>query len=93
IAATRPDVKSAPEAVKKGVTRGGSDRAANVLLRAARAHAYAEGRDVVLPEDVKAVAHWVLDHRVILTFEAEANTTPEAVVEEVLKTTPVIVKK
>src|SRR3989475_9640481 len=50
-----------------------SPRASIYLAQAARAHAYLRGRSYVVPEDVKAMALDVLRHRVLLTFEAEAE--------------------
>ncbi|MBN1113698.1 MAG: MoxR family ATPase, partial [Oligoflexia bacterium] len=55
------------------VEYGASPRASIYLLKAARAHAYIQGRNFVIPEDVKAVVYDVLRHRVIVSFEAEAQ--------------------
>ncbi|MCB0378117.1 MAG: MoxR family ATPase [Bdellovibrionales bacterium] len=52
---------------------GGSPRATISLMRASKAHAFIRGRGYVTAEDVKAVAYNVLRHRLILTFEAEAE--------------------
>ena len=52
---------------------GASPRASIYLAQAARAHAFLRGRQYVVPEDVKAMAPDVLRHRVLLTFEAEAE--------------------
>ena len=52
---------------------GGSPRASIFLTRAARAHAYLAGRDFVLPDDVKSVAHPILRHRLRTTYEADAK--------------------
>jgi MoxR-like ATPase len=52
---------------------GASPRASINLNLASKAHAYLNGRDFVLPEDIKAIAHDVLNHRVILNFEAQAD--------------------
>lgn len=52
---------------------GASPRASLFLHRASRAHAFLDGRTFVTPEDVKQVAHEVLRHRLILTFDAEAR--------------------
>ena len=90
ISATRADESAVP-AVKSFVRVGASDRAAVTLARAAQARALTEGRAAVLPEDVQAVAHWVLDHRMILTYEAEGQLTAEGAVDEVLKAVPVTV--
>jgi MoxR-like ATPase len=51
---------------------GASPRGTIALDRCARAHAWLAGRDFVSPEDVQAVVHDVLRHRLILSFEAEA---------------------
>ena len=52
---------------------GASPRASMALDRCARAHAWLAGRDFVGPEDIQAMAHDVLRHRIILSFEAEAE--------------------
>ncbi len=63
---------------------GASPRATLFLTRAARAHAFIRGRGYVTPEDVKSVGMDVLRHRVIATYEAEAeNITPENIVQRV----------
>ena len=53
---------------------GASPRAAIALVRAARAHAFLAGHGHVLPPDIKLLAHDVLRHRVILTYEADAES-------------------
>ena len=64
---------------------GVSPRATISLERCARAHAWLMGRDYVSPDDVQAVAHDVLRHRLILSFEAEANgITADTVIDRVL---------
>ena len=63
---------------------GGSPRATLFLARAAKAHAFLNGRGFVIPEDVKAVGFDVLRHRLILTYEAEAEeVTSEDVIQRV----------
>jgi len=52
---------------------GASPRATMALDRCARAHAWLDGRDYVTPEDIQSMAHDVLRHRIILSFEAEAE--------------------
>lgn len=65
---------------------GVSPRASISLHTASRALAYLAGRDYVLPEDIKEIAHDVLDHRLLLNFEAEADgITQHAVVERILQ--------
>jgi MoxR-like ATPase len=69
---------------------GASPRAGISLLRVAKARALAEGRDFVLPDDVKVLAAPVLAHRVILAPEARsAGLTPAEVVQEAVDGTPV----
>jgi MoxR-like ATPase len=69
---------------------GGSPRATIALDRCARAHAWLRGQDYVTPDDVQAVAGDVLRHRLLLSFEAEANgVTPDDVTSELLALVPV----
>jgi MoxR-like ATPase len=64
---------------------GASPRATIALAQASRAHAFLRGRSFVTPDDVKAIAPDVLRHRVLTTFEAEAEeVTSDAIVEKVL---------
>ena len=67
-----PQSVGLPE-LKPLIAFGASPRASIYLAQAARAHAYLRGRSYVVPEDVKAMAYDVLRHRVLLTFEAEAE--------------------
>jgi MoxR-like ATPase len=68
------------------VAYGASPRASIALAQSARAHAYLQGRGFVVPEDVRALAPDVLRHRIVLTFEAEAeDVTTDQVVDQVLK--------
>ena len=67
------------------IAYGASPRATLALDRCARAHAWLAGREFVSPEDVQAVAHDVLRHRILLTFEAEADgMTSQHVIDELL---------
>jgi MoxR-like ATPase len=64
---------------------GASPRASIYLAQTAQAHAFLDGRGYVTPEDIKAVAPDVLRHRVILTYEAEAEElTPDEIVRRIL---------
>lgn len=83
--ATRyPDRYGLPE-VKDMITFGGSPRASINLAKAARAYAFIKRRGYVVPEDVRAVAHDVLRHRIGLSYEAEAaNITSEEIVSKVI---------
>jgi MoxR-like ATPase len=84
-----------PERYKLGdlkplVEYGASPRASINLCLAARANAFLVGRGYVTPQDVKDVALDVLRHRIILTYEAEAEeTTTDDVVRKVLESVPV----
>jgi MoxR-like ATPase len=71
--------------LKPLVAFGGSPRASIALAQAARAHAFLRERNYVVPEDVRALAPDVLRHRIVLTFEAEAeDVTTDDVVSRVL---------
>jgi len=68
---------------------GGSPRATISIDRCARAHAWLQGRDYVSPDDIRAVIHDVLRHRLILSFEAEANgITADQVIDRLLAEVP-----
>ena len=68
------------------VEYGASPRASIALDRCARAHAWLAGRDFVAPEDIQAIAPDVLRHRVILSYEAEADgITPDRFVQELIR--------
>ena len=67
------------------IAYGGSPRASISLAKAAKAYAFIKRRGYVIPEDVRAVCHDVLRHRIGLTYEAEANNlTSEEIVNEIL---------
>jgi len=71
--------------IKHLIAYGSSPRATIYLTTASKAHAFLRGRGFVTPEDVKAVAPDVLRHRIIVTYEAEAEEiTPEHIVEQLL---------
>ncbi len=70
--------------IKDLIQFGASPRATIYLAQAARAHAFIKGRGYVFPEDVKAIGLDVLRHRIILTYEAEAEeVTTEAVISRI----------
>lgn len=69
---------------------GASPRATIYLYRCSKVRALFEGRDYVLPEDVKSVVYDVLRHRIVLSYEAEAEAlTPDDVIKEILASVPV----
>ena len=88
ILATRDAVSYDPKLAEQ-IAFGGSPRATIALDRCARAHAFLKGRDHLLPEDIHAVIHDVLRHRIILTFEAEAEgLTVDQVVDQLVQKVP-----
>ncbi len=71
--------------LKDMITFGGSPRASINLAKAARAYAFIKRRGYVVPEDVRAVAHDVMRHRIGLSYEAEAsNVTSEEIVSKII---------
>ncbi len=71
------------------ISYGGSPRATIALDRCARAHAWLVGRDFVTPEDIHAIAFDVLRHRILLSFEAEAEgIDSDRIVAELLGRVP-----
>jgi MoxR-like ATPase len=87
--ATRTPAEVGLKDVAPLIEYGASPRATIALAQAARAHAYLRGREFVSTDDVKAIAPDVLRHRVLLTFEAEAeDVTSDDVIERVLAVVP-----
>jgi MoxR-like ATPase len=90
VAATRRPDDFKLKAIKPLIEYGASPRASINLCLAARANAFLAGRGYVTPQDVKDIALDVLRHRVILTYEAEAESmTSDDVVRKVLESVPV----
>jgi len=88
VLATRDAGRYGPE-LKRWIAWGGSPRATIALDRCARAHAWLAGRDYVLPEDVHGIVHEVLRHRVLLSYEAEAEAVrPDQVIDRLLDIVP-----
>ena len=82
--ATRDVDKAGLKDLKNLVEYGASPRATLALCRAAKAHAFIRGRGYVTPEDIKSIGADVLRHRIILTYEAEAeNITADNVIQKV----------
>ena len=85
IFATREPAEYNLEKLQPLIAYGGSPRAAISLAKAARAYAFIRRRGYVIPEDVRAVCHDVLRHRIGLTYEAEAeNITTEQIITDIL---------
>ncbi len=73
VRATRPNESDAPDFIKKWVNWGAGPRASQYLILAAKAKAILEGRPTPGPEDVKFAAYPVLRHRIVTSFNAEAD--------------------
>jgi MoxR-like ATPase len=88
---TRPSPDGdSPDFVKKWVNFGASVRAAQYLTLGAKARALMDGRPHVQFEDIRALAHPVLRHRILLNFHAESErVTTDAIIEELLRAVPV----
>ncbi len=85
IFATREPAEYSLDKLQPLIAYGGSPRASISLAKAARAYAFIRRRGYVIPEDVRAVCHDVLRHRIGLTYEAEAeNITSEEIVTDIL---------
>jgi MoxR-like ATPase len=88
--ATREPDKYKLSELKDLIRYGASPRASIYLALASKAHAFLQGRSYVTPEDVRALLPDVLRHRLILTFEAEAEEiTPEEVIRRIVETVEV----
>ena len=91
IAATSRGAGTKPvQGLSSLVRLGASPRASIALVRIGQANALLQGRDYVIPEDVKAFAHEVLRHRILMTFEALADgVTSDQVVDSIVQAVPV----
>jgi MoxR-like ATPase len=86
VLATHPDQRHAPAMVRRYVRYGASPRGAQALVLAAKVRAILQGRHHAGREDIRAVAHPVLRHRIILSFEGLADAVaPDAVIDGVLQ--------
>jgi MoxR-like ATPase len=87
---SRPKAKNAPDSVKKFVAFGASVRAAQFLVLGAKARAITNGRYHVSFEDIRAMAHPVLRHRVLVNFRAESEgMSTDTIIDELLERVPV----
>jgi MoxR-like ATPase len=86
---THPDRPATPEKVKRFVRFGASPRGAQACLVAAKIRALGDGRFAASLDDVRAVAHACLRHRIILGFEGEAERVrPDALIDDVIRSVP-----
>ena len=85
VTATRKPADFRLPSLANHIAFGASPRATLALAHVAKAHAFLEGREYVVPEDVKAVAHDVLRHRLVLSYEAAAESmTADRIVDQIL---------
>jgi MoxR-like ATPase len=86
---SRPKASLAPDLVKKYVAFGASVRAAQYLVLGAKARALTSGRYHVTYDDIRALAHPVLRHRVLTNFRAESEgITSDAIIDDLLSAVP-----
>jgi MoxR-like ATPase len=89
VAATREPERHGVKDLQRYLSFGASPRASINLIEGARALSFLRGRDYVLPEDVTDVAPDVLRHRLILTYEALAESiSPDALVQRIMEHIP-----
>jgi MoxR-like ATPase len=90
VRASRPKSPTCPESIKKWVAFGGSVRAAQYLVLAGKARALTSGRYHVTFDDIRALAHPVLRHRVLTNFHAQSEgVTSDLLVDRLLEAVPV----
>jgi MoxR-like ATPase len=90
VRASRPKSPNCPEAIRKWVAFGASVRAAQYLVLGGKARALTSGRYHVTYEDIRALAHPVLRHRILTNFHAQSEgTTSDALIERLLEAVPV----
>ena len=86
VSATRPGSLGASENVKRIVQWGAGSRASQALILAGKARAIINGRKNVSMEDIQALAHPALRHRLVMSFRAKAdNITPDDIINEILQ--------
>jgi MoxR-like ATPase len=90
VTATRRPADFKLPSLAQHIAFGASPRATLALAHVAKGHAFILGRAYVVPEDVKAVAHDVLRHRLVLSYEAAAEQmTSDRIIDQILGAVPV----
>ncbi len=90
-AASRPKQKGTPDFVNEWVSWGAGTRAAQYLVLGAKARALLQGRAHVAPDDIRALAHPALRHRILINYRAEAEgVSVEKVIDRLLETVPAL---
>src|SRR5690606_12122891 len=86
---TRPEAPGSPEFIRRWVSYGASVRAAQYLTLGGKARALTQGRYHVSFEDVRALAHPVLRHRILTNFHAESErVTKDQIIDQLLEAVP-----
>jgi len=94
VRASRPEEPEAPKFVKDYVAWGAGPRAGQYLIVGAKARAILEGRFHVTTDDVRAIAHPVMRHRLVTSFRADSEgVSPDKLVDRLLKHVPVEIEK
>jgi MoxR-like ATPase len=89
VRASRPKSSTAPDTVRKWVSFGASVRAAQYLVLAAKARALTSGRYHVTFDDIRALAHPVMRHRVLINFHAQSEgMTTDVIIDKLLDAVP-----
>jgi len=89
VGASRPNRPGTPDFINEWVNWGAGLRAAQCLVIGGKARALLAGRTHVTPDDIRALTHPVLRHRILPNFRAEAEgVTPEGIVDRLLKHVP-----
>jgi len=90
VRATRDPAEFGIATLENMIDTGASPRASISLLKAGKAHAFLEGRNYVTPHDIKSLAPDVMRHRIVLTYEAEAEgKTVDTIIRLILDNVPV----
>lgn len=90
VSATRRPAEYRLQVLGPQIAYGASPRATLAFAHVAKGFALLQGRPFVIPEDIKAIAHDVLRHRLLLTYEAAAEqVTPDQVIDQILMAVPV----
>jgi MoxR-like ATPase len=90
IAATRQPGAAGLDELTPLIEYGASPRASIYLVRAAKAHAFLQGRSYVMPDDIKALGLDLLRHRLLLTYRADAEGVgADALLARIFETVPV----
>jgi MoxR-like ATPase len=90
VRASRPKNPTCPEAIKKWIAFGASVRAAQYLVLGGKARALTSGRYHVSFEDIRAVAHSVMRHRVLTNFHAQSEgITSDSLIDKLIESVPV----